>query len=76
MKMFPLAPTFSTFAEAHEAALSKVADGACIAAANTEDGYAIRVQRTDHNNTRRSRVVVHAWRGAKLMRKAEYAALK
>lgn len=75
MKMFPLAPNFKTFAEAHEAALSKVADGACIAAANAEDGFAVRVQRTDHNNTPRSRVVIHVWRDAKLVRKIEWQRL-
>jgi len=71
-KMFPFAPTCDTFAEAHEAALSKVADGACIAAANTSDGWSVRVQRTDHNNSRRSRVVIHVWREGKLVRKGEW----
>ena len=65
----------ATFAEAHEAALSKVADGASIAEADSDDGFSVRAQRTDHNNCRKSRVTIHVWRNAKLVPKAEWKAM-
>ena len=63
------------FKTAYDDVVTQVVGGKCFAQRLADGGYCIRAQQTDHNNSRKSRVVIHVWLNSKLLRKSEVAAL-